>query len=887
MKKFVFTASLLVLLTATIFGYFAYRRHTATADSELYAERIARKANKKPDLVNGFAGAAFEWWYGQRAYPNELIDYKKFEQAYQYSKSELVASRTPDTTLWQSLGPNNVGGRTRAIAIHPLHPDTMWIGAASGGLWKTTTAGAGAQAWDYVDTGFPTVSVCAIAIDTTNPNVMYLGTGEFRRYNQPGMVGTPGARATYGIGILKTTDGGNTWAQTGLNWNLEEYKAIQKIVLNPRNTQTLYAATSDGVYKSTNGGTTWTLSLNVPAAMDIVINPIDTAVLYASCGQLNTAPNPGLYKTTDAGATWTKLSGGLPTTNFGRTALALHAQPSFSGYTEVVYAGVGNAQSRGVDGVYRTTDGGTTWTLQSSVQYASSQSWYNNTVAVHPENPNIVFVSGLDFYKSTDGGVNLTRKSEWFAYYQGVIEPGGEEGSPVYVHADHHAIAFHPFNPDRMFLATDGGIFETTNGGETFRGRNGGYQSTQIYNGFATSLSDSNLAYAGLQDNGTLKYEGTRAWRKVFGGDGGWCAINPQNNQIAYEEYVYLDIHRTTDGGLNWTNITNGIEAGSGSANFIAPFILSPSNPNILYAGATKIFKTTNGGTNWFATNANQPINGNRISAMAMSWTNPDSVYAATGTSTATVSNGLCEVFFSSDGGNTWVNRTQPGMPDRYPTDLYVDPRDSKIAYLTYSGYGNPNIYKTTDAGATWQDISNNLPDIPVQCVALDGDFPDDVYLGTDLGVYRSLNGGAWELWDSGMPPAMILDLQFSRPNRTMRAATFGNGVYERKLRPIGQVSAPSPTLSKLANFQLEQNYPNPFNPTTTIRYTIPTASLVRLELFDVLGRKVATLVNERKVAGIHTYVLNASRFSLASGTYFYRLQVGNQVETKKMMLVK
>ncbi len=886
MKK-VFLFSLIVLFVSILVWIYAVS-FSSPSLSENYAERIEREEREKSELAEGFADMAFEWWYGQRAYPNELIDYKKFEQAYQYSKSELVASRTLDNTVWQSLGPKNVGGRTRAIAIHPLHPDTMWIGAASGGLWKTTTAGAGATAWQYVETGFPTVSVCAIAIDITNPNVMYIGTGEFRRHNQPGMVGTPGARATYGIGILKSTDGGNTWAQTGLNWQLHEYKAIQKIVINPLNTQTLYAATSDGVYKSLDGGATWSLSLTVPAAMDIVINPIDTSVLYASCGQLNTAPNPGLYKTTNAGASWTLLSGGLPTTNFGRTALTLYATPNFSGgYTEVVYAGVGNAQTRGVHGVYRTTDGGNTWTLQSATQYASSQSWYNNTIAVHPENPNTVFVSGLDFYKSTTGGTNLTRKSEWYAYFQGIIPPGGDEGSPVYAHADHHAIAFHPFNPNRMFLATDGGIFETTDGGETFRGRNGGYQTTQIYNGFATSFSDSNLAYAGLQDNGTLKYEGTLAWNKVYGGDGGWCAIHSQNNQIAYEEYVYLDINRTTNGGQSWQNVTNGLETGSSVANFIAPFIISPSNPNILYAGATKVFKTTNGGDNWFATNNNTPLNGNRMSAMAVSWTNPDTLYVATGTSTATTSNGLCEVFFSSNGGATWVNRTQSGMPDRYPTDLYVDPRDSKIAYLTYSGYGNPHIYKTTNAGATWIDISNNLPDIPVQCVALDGDFPDDVYIGTDLGVYRSLNGGAWELWDSGMPPAMILDLQFSKPNRTMRAATFGNGVYERKLRPIGQVSAPMPIASKAIEFELEQNYPNPFNPSTTIRYTLPTANLVRLELFDALGRNVATLVNERQSAGAHAYTLNAARFSLASGAYFYRLQVGSQVETKKMLLVK
>jgi photosystem II stability/assembly factor-like uncharacterized protein len=752
-------------------------------------------------------------------------------------------------------------------------------------LWKSVTAGVGASAWQYVETGFPAISISWIEIDKSNPDVMYLGTGEFRRYNQPGMIGTPGARATYGIGILKSTNGGASWFQTGLNWQLQEYKAIQEIALNPKKTSTVYAATSEGVYQSLDGGASWRLSLNTPAAMSIVINPIDTNVLYAACGQLNTAPNPGLYKSTNSGASWTLLSGGLPTTNFGRTSLALYADST----REVVYAGVGNASTRGVHGLYRTTNGGVNWTRQSTTEYASSQSWYNNVVAVHPNSPDTVFASGLDFYKSTSGGANLVQQSYWYAYYDGLIPAGGVEGDPNYAHADHHFILFHPKNPRRLFLANDGGVFETTDGGETFKGRNGGYATTQFYNGFATSPSNANLAYGGLQDNGTVKYEGINSWRKVYGGDGGWCAINATNNQIAFEEYVYLDINKTTDGGATWIGATKGIETSSSLANFIAPFIISPSSPNILYAGATKIFKTANDGASWVATNNNANLNGNKISAMAISWTNPDTVYAATGTSTATTSNGLTEVFFTANGGATWANRTQNftgGLPNRYPTDLYVNPKNSRIAYLTYSGYGSPHVFRTTDCGASWEDISNNLPDIPVQCVALDNDFPEDVYIGTDLGVYRSLNGGAWELWESGMPTAMIMDLQFSKPNRAMRAATFGNGIYERTLKSI-QLTAQKQASEKIASFKLEQNYPNPFNPTTTIRYELREKSAVKLELFDVQGRKVATLANEKQRAGAYSVAVNASRYNLASGAYFYRLQAGNSVETKKMMLVK
>jgi photosystem II stability/assembly factor-like uncharacterized protein len=853
--------------------------------------KAPRLAEREYENEQGHAAEAFEWWYGQRA-TNGYVDSKAYLAAFQYSRS-VLASRmlsskefSVDTTNWHSIGPNNVGGRTLAIAIHPTQPNVIWAGAATGGLWKSTTGGVGAAAWTYVNTGFPTVSVSTIVIDPSSQNTLYIGTGEFKRYSQPGQIGTPGARATYGLGILKSTDGGTTWSQTGLNWQLQDYKSIQRIVIHPTNRQILYAATSDGVYKTTDGGNTWSQSLATPATMDIVINPFTPSVLYASCGQLNTSPNPGLYKTTNDGASWTQLSGGLPTTNFGRTALALYASPT----TEIVFAGVGDASALTAS-LYKTTNGGMTWTLANSNNYASQQSWYDNTVAVKPTDSSKVYSAGLDIYLSTTGGTSPVQMSFWYAGYGGVVPAGGAEGPTNYVHADHHIIAFDPSNPTRMFFGCDGGIFESTDGGQTFAGRNGGYATTEFYNGFASATTDSLVAYGGLQDNGTLKFEGSLSWNKTYGGDGGWCAIDPVNKNIAYEEYVYLDISKTTDGGQTWYSAAPSVSGNSSETNFISPFVVCPSNGNVLYAGARTVYKSIDGGTSWTATNGGQLLNGTQLSCLATSWHSTDTVYAGTGTSISTpsYSTGTNQIFFTSNGGTNWINVTANytgGLPTRFPTDLYVSPQDSRVVYLTYSGYGTPHVFKSTNAGQNWMNITANLPDIPVQSVLTDDQYPNDIYVGTDLGVYRSTDGGmSWSQFSTGMPPAMILDLSISPKNRVLRAATFGNGVYEHGLKPATGKGVPVVVKTQPLGFTLNQNYPNPFNPTTLISFTLPKTAHTTLKIYDITGRNVQTLLDEQTSAGTHQVTFNAS--NLASGTYLYKLTSGNLTETKKMTLVK
>jgi len=732
------------------------------------------------DLPQGDAYRAFEWWYSQRALPYSHIPPGAIGKADAWKKIEARKNalrrvnaepdgRAPEdspTSAWESLGPVNVGGRVLSIAIHPVNTGTVFAGSASGGLWKTTTGGEGAGAWSRVATGFPVLSVSAIAFDPVHPDTVYIGTGEISRYVRP-LIGVVGARSSYGIGILRSTDGGSTWDTTGLNWSVANVTAVQKIVVNPLNSSTLFAATSEGVYASTDAGDSWTLSNPVLMAMDIVLDPVDTTILVSSHGNMNSSPDPGIYRTTDAGSTWSKVTTGLPGVNFGRTALAISpSDPSR------VYAAVTDASNYTTTGLYRSTTGGASWTLVNTTNVAGSQGWYNNAIAVHPTDPFTLYASGFIAYKSDNGGVNLP-----------VVSSG-------LVHVDHHAIAIDPADPNIVYFGTDGGMYRTTNGGTSFQDLNAGFITTQFYPGFAVSENDSNFSLGGLQDNGTLKYTGSTSWTAIWGADGGWCAIDPGTDDTFFLESQYGRIVRSSGG--SFTTVTSGLPGSQSEWNFIPPFVMAPSNPKILYAGARNVYKTTNRGTTWFPANSNPTLNGTTISCIAVSRSSADTLMAGTGTGTFGAVP-LFEIFASTNGGSSWTNVTGP-LPDRYPTDIEFDPNDSRVAYVTFSGYGTSHLFRTTDLGGSWTDLGAGLPDLPHQCIAVDPVYPRYLYAGTDLGVFQSSDSGStWVEYNEGLPDAMILDLVVSRTNDALRAATFGSGVYERHLPRFSVLSLDYP----------------------------------------------------------------------------------------------
>ncbi len=817
------------------------------------------------------AMTALEFWTAQRAYPDRTVPGDRYFAAYQYSRTHLnnQADESADDT-WQQIGPHNIGGRTLAVAFNPLNPNTVYAGSASGGLWRSYTGGVGRAAWQQVRTGFPVLGVSSIAIAPDDSNTIYIGTGEVYAYqNSIGGLSVRTTRGSYGMGILKTTNGGASWTKV-LDWSYNQKRGVQALCLNPLNRNTIWAATTEGTYKSTNAGSSWNLMHNVIMATDVTLSTIDTNIVFVACGNLGSTGN-GIYRSTDGGGTFAKLANGLPSSYGGKTLLAI--SPSSP---NIIFASIGNGSNTG-SGTWlvRSTNNGDSWVTLSTSDYSTYQGWYSHFVVVHPTDTSKILTGGIDMWKSTNGGRNLLIKSDWSAWYFGTTPPGGPEGPSNYSHADHHAYAIHPTNPNTVYLANDGGIFRTTDFGETFSGCNGGYQTTQFYNGFSCSPIDTPLAMGGMQDNATAIRDSGVAWRRVIGGDGCWTAVHPANPDTLYGTSQNLNLLKSTNRGGGFFGI--GVPGSSFPTSFAAPFVLSPSNPRIMYAGRDRVYRSTVGGGSWVAP-SNVALDGNPLIALAVSPTDPNVVYAGT----APV-NSRSRLFASTNGGTNWANVTGT-LPDRYPVDLHVDPSQPGTVYVAFSGYGTSHVFRSTDFGQSWADIGAMLPDVPTSAVVVDPIRSNTIYVGNDIGVYVSTNGGSsWAEFQSGLPEAVIvMDLTISSRNRMLRVATHGNGAYERRLlespTDVAQTGTP-------ADFRLEQNYPNPFNPTTTIMFVIGRQSSVRLTVFDLPGREVASLVDEAREPGEYRVSWDASGFP--SGMYFYRIQAGTFVSVRKMVLLR
>jgi len=824
-----------------------------------------------------------------RSYPNEDIPEQGFSAAF----DELLIQKKKgiDEPTWETIGPTNVAGRTLALAIHPEDPDLLFAGSASGGLWKSTTGGSGSNAWEYVSTGFPVLGVGAIDIDPNEPEIMYIGTGESygSTENFPGIGPVRTTRGSYGIGILKSKDGGQSWEKS-LDWSVDQRRSVQKIQINPLRSNTIWAATTVGLYRSRDGGENWVNIHSIPMATDVVINPADTNKVFVAHGGMGSLGH-GIYRSENAGESFEKanlLVGGGPFQYFGKAVLAI--SPS---NPDIVLASLGNSNGdiNGTEDdnktwLMKTEDGGDTWNLifSSNEFYATFQGWYSHAVAIHPKNADIVWAAGQPFslYKSNFGGLNFSPVN----LSTGIsIQPG--ENDDVYPFlsgwADHHDIVYHPTMPDTIYFINDGGIFKTTDGGLSIENCNSGYQTVQFYNGVSNSNSNPDLFFGGLQDNNSIIYEGNLNWRRAWGGDGSWTALNQLDNNIAYlsaqfaQAVVSFDLFtgdNTSDYFLRPDQSIFPIQ----EANFIAPFVLSPADNLTIYMGGEKIYKTTDNGQSWTETNDGFRLDGNAMSVMAASEQNVNVVYVASSPKSI-----RSNVYKTTNGGDTWLQITQD-LPDRFPTDLAVDPNNDAIAYITFGGFGSPHVFKTIDGGDSWQDISSGLPDIPTWSVTVDPENRFHLYVGNELGVYKSLDGGQnWININGNLPDAVFaMDLIISRSNRKLRVATHGNGAYEIDL---AQLSSTDENSDPIRSFELHQNYPNPFNPATIIQFQLKTSGEVLLQVFDIQGRLVETLVNGVKGPGSHQARFDGS--SLASGTYVYQLKVEDQVITKTMQFVK
>lgn len=782
-------------------------------------------------LETSGAGLSLEDWSFERSYPGNSISKKSFQAAFQTHRAQLLEKSGPLNGAWESLGPENIGGRILCLAFHPTNPNIMYAGSAGGGLWKTTSQGVGRTAWEHVPTNFPVIGVATIAIDPNNPDHMLIGTGETYGvgFARPGTENRL-TRGTYGIGILQTNDGGQTWTQV-LDFDQDRIIGIQDLEMNPNNPLEVYAATTLGVYKSVDGGNEWNLIFIKSNCVDIEIDPNDGDVVYMSHGNLNFTQNvarSGIYKSTNGGERFIELvDPNLPSAWSGNAKLSIDPNNS-----NIIYAAVQDAffndSATPPRGLFKSTDAGDSWVNINQQDIARFQGWYSHDIAINPTNSDELYKVGIDAWKSTNGGSLFDKRSNWADWTFGRISVDSVEGIPTYVHADIHAVYYHPLEPEKVFFATDGGVFSTIDGGLSFTTHNGGLQTTQFYANMSSSTTNPELCIGGTQDNSTYIYRGEPSWYRVIGGDGMSAAIQAQNDQVIFGSAQGLYLVKSTDGGFSFSNASPDFNPGDRVA-FSAPYEIAPSNDNIMYAGSQILYRSTNAAESWAPTR-NVAIDGfNRCVKIGISPFDPNTLYVAMAPDPFS-GNSPAKVFKSTDGGQTF--NQMMGLPDRVCKDITIDPSNEQIVYLAFSGFGTDHVYKSTNGGDSWISTGAGLPDVPTNTVAIDPLNTDDVYVGNDLGVYYSPDAGVtWENFSDALPDAtMVVDLNVSPANRKLRIATHGRGIYQRDF-----VSFPLDVeIVPAANVQLNI-YPNPASEWLHIELEltdhVPTASVRLLSL--------------------------------------------------------
>jgi len=843
---------------------------------------LENKSIKSKENKTSGAGKTLDIWSFERSYPSGRIPTSKFSEAFNQNKEMKATKSVNNDEEWQSLGPENIAGRILCLAFHPTNEDVIYAGSASSGLWKTTTQGVGRYAWEYVPTGFPVLGVAALAIDQNNPDIIYMGTGETYGvgFGEPVTISRL-IRGTYGIGILKSEDGGDTWSKI-LEFDPNEIKGVQDIEINKLNNQEIYAATTDGLYQSLDAGNTWSLILNEPNCVDIEIDPTDGNIIYVTKGNLNLDLDPslsGIYKSTNKGGTFTELiDTGLIDAWSGSAKITLDPINS-----NIIYASIQMSEMGGnttTAGIYKSTNGGDSWNNINNQNIARHQGWYSHDLAINPQNNSEIMAAGFDSWKSTDTGNFFTQHSNWNQWDFGEISVDFPEGPDDYVHADVHAVYYHPIN-NKVFMVTDGGVFISDTGEQPFTTLNGGLQTTQFYSNIGSSSSSPNFCIGGLQDNGTVEYRGTDSWWRVGGADGLSAAVNQENDQVVYMSIYNLRIYRSNDGGESFTGVTPNMEPYDLAA-FSAPYELAPSNQDIIYGGGKYLYKSYDGGSTSWGSISQQPIDGdNVIVKIGVSPINPDIVIVATSPDPLSDSTQNATLFKSIDGGQTFTLLT--GLPDRICKDIEFDPLDDSIIYLTFSGFGTDHIFKSANGGNNWDSIDNGLPDLPTNTILVDPLNPNDIYVGNDLGVYYSDNGGiSWEIFSETLPEAvMIYDLNNSPSNRKIRIATHGHGIWERSyvFDPLS-----------VTDFSLDINkfdfYPNPASQELNISIELDKEyNNTIIDIYTILGQKITTIHKGNLNQGLNS-ILWKNENNLKDGNYFIILTLNNKINQSKVLVI-
>ncbi len=766
---------------------------------------------------------------------------------------------------WKLEGPDNISGRVRAVVFDPSDPNTLYVGTASGGVWKSTDLG---RTWIPLTDDQPTMNVSALAIDRNNPDKIFAGTGE----PIMGSTGRKNGSPFYdGIGVLRSDNAGQTW--TVLPWPSQK-SSMHRLALHPVSSDTLLEASRDKLWKSTDAGQSWN-SVLTGIITDVIYNPGDPSTVFAAVGYDFGGASNGVYVSHAGGNkfTFSRLTENFPPgDSCGRIVLAISdARP------EKLYAAV--AANRRIlsdpqadfNVLMVSENSGESWQRKDGAinrTFTRGQAFYDFCVGVAPDDPDLVFLGGIDTYRSTNGGNGFSQQSRW-EYRQ--IDPN----NPAYVHADQHHIAFQPGNSQTIVFGNDGGIFLTTNAGGTWEERTNGLATVQYY-AITYAPSQSTSLYGGTQDNSSMRQStvGQAKWYFVGGGDGGNIAVDPLNHN-----FMYLCINSTpyrTPNGTTFQPLVNGLEGTR--FNWIRPMLLPPGEQSPLYTASqyVHVLKPAMTGTAWRTVSPALSAS-SIVTDIAIPEQSFRMMYAVTG-------DGKAYVSWDALALDPEWDDISDGLPNRWFSDVSPGWEDNELAYISASGFGTGHAFKTTDAGLSWTDISGDLPDIPANAILPSRHDDNTVFLATDLGVWYTINGGVnWKQFGNGLPNVVAYDMRLTPENRLL-VGTYGRGYWSTN----AIVSTGTPVAAP-SDLTLAQNHPNPFGPlsgnSTSISYSLRNETMVRLAVYDATGRHVRTLVDGRVGPGEHNATMQAS--DLPAGSYFIVLESGQKRLTKRMLLLR
>jgi hypothetical protein len=735
--------------------------------------------DKTPPPGNGYkVFKRWEHYWDARIMPDGSFpapDHNQREWDKYLQKHPEADAASSATASWTSLGPASsqggyIGvGRVNCIAFHPTNANIIWVGTPTGGLWKSTNGGVN---WTTnTDNLVPALSlgVSSIAINPSNPNTMYIATGDkgTSSYNY----------FPYSVGILKSTDGGVTWNSTGSLPGITEYYTINEVIVHPTNNNIILVATSEfsasdspfpsggGLYRSEDSGASWTIVNSNGPFYDIKFKPGSSSFVYA-------ASYNRLFRSTNEGVNWAPVGNAIQ--NSARIQIAVspndpkfialvssHFNGSFNGfYTSdnsggdysVKYFGQKNLLNNHYGGVISNNNNG--------------QGTYDLCIAVSPANINTIFIGGVNLWKSTDRGLNWTLANYW------VNDPTNAPGVQT-VHADKHCLVWK--NNTTLFQGNDGGIYRSTNSGTSWTDLSNTLVISQIYR-IGVSQSSSKII-CGLQDNGTKLRNTAGSWQDVNGGDGMECFIDPGSSNIMYGEFNNGRLVRTLNGGLNWYDWEaidipiNPPPPAPSIGAWITPWAMDPNNSSTLYAGYRQVWKSTNQGDDWEYISNN--LSNNNLTSLAVAPSNSNIIYVSDGQ----------QMWRTTNGGATLQWSLLASLPTSYPNISYiaVDPVNPSKVYVTLNRYDEDNkVFKSINGGTSWTNISNSLPNLPANCITVQPGGNDALYVGTDLGVfYRDATMSEWVAINNGLPKVIVAELECKLTSGKITAATHGRGLWE------------------------------------------------------------------------------------------------------------